>query len=100
MRKVLLALTTVLALTTTVEAALPPLYQTSKEIKDILGNPEFDQKLHSGEVIESIQKNDKGYLVSTNYNTLQVNIIYQKTERIGPAAFTLQFEEPVPLSKK
>ena len=44
-----------------VEAALPPLYQTSKEIVSIMTDDQLGKKLQSGEVIEKIEKNEDGY---------------------------------------
>jgi hypothetical protein len=97
MKKLLFLLPAVMTLISTLDAALPPLYQTSNEINAILKSPEFGKKLHSGEVIETIQKNEAGYLVTTNYHTLQIDILYQENGKIGPAQFNLQFEEPQPL---
>lgn len=99
MKKTLLILAAALVLNASSYAALPPLYQTSNEIKSILNNPDFGKKLQSGEVIESIQKNDTGYLITTNYHTMQANIVYTHTGKIGPAQYSVQFEEAQPLKK-
>lgn len=95
MKKIASILLASLAFSASVSAILPPLYHTSNEIKAILVNPEFGQKLHSGEMIESIQRNEDGYLVTTNQHTMQVHVKYLPSERPGPAQFDLQFDEPV-----
>lgn len=77
-------------------AVLPPLYQTSKEIKSILASPELDKKLHAGEVIMQITKNETGYEITTNQHRIQVDIIYQHTGKIGPAEYTIEFHNPLP----
>lgn len=79
-----------------VEAALPPLYQTSKEIVSIMTDDQLGKKLQSGEVIEKIEKNEDGYEISTNKNKVQVKVVYQPAERPGPARYHLVFENPVP----
>ena len=85
---------TLFSLTATLEAALPPLYQNRNEISAILSSPEFGQKLQSGEAILTIQKNETGYLITTNKNVLQVNVIYKHSDKMGPVPFDLKFEEP------
>lgn len=74
-------------------ALLPPLYQTANEIKSILESKELGQKLASGGPILNIQKNDKGYMLITNRQYLQVDIIYKHSHKIGPAEFDLYFHD-------
>jgi hypothetical protein len=97
MRKTLFILAASLTFSASSFAALPPLYQSSNEIKSVLNDPDFGKKLHSGELIESIQKNDKGYLITTNYHTIQANIVYNQTGRIGPIQYEVHFEDAQPL---
>lgn len=79
------------------EAALPPLYQTAREIKSLVSDDQLGERLQSGEVIERIEKNERGYLIVTNKNQLQVNIIYERAQRPGPVPYQLLFEEPIPI---
>lgn len=96
--KVFLSLIVCCALTQTVEALLPPLYQSSNEIKSILNNEELGKKLQSGELIIAIQRNANGYEIITNHHRLQVDVINEPVQRIGPAVYHLDFHEPIPLS--
>lgn len=89
-----------LTLGTTVEAVLPPLYQTAAEIKSIMADEQLGQKLQAGEAIMSIQKNDTGYEIVTNQHRLQVEVSYEPAKQPGPAKFKLQFEDPVLLLTK
>ncbi len=77
-------------------ALLPPLYQTANEIKAILSDQQLGQKLQSGDVIMSIQKNKESYEVVTNTRKIQVDVIYQPANRPGPAQFVFKFYDPIP----
>lgn len=81
-----------------IEAVLPPLYQTSKEIIMIMSDEQLGKKLQSGEVIEKIEKNDLGYEITTNKNQLQVNVVYEPLQQPGPAHYNLLFNHPTPLT--
>lgn len=83
-----------LTLLSSLEATLPPLYQTSTEIKAILMDQQLGQKLQSGEVIMKIEKNEKGYEILTNQHRLQVDVNNQPAERPGPTPYTLEFHDP------
>lgn len=78
-------------------ALLPPLYEGIKEVKTILASSELSQKLQSGEILEKIQKNDSGYVITTSQHQLQVDVIYSQTGKIGPAEYELRFHDPIPL---
>lgn len=78
---------------TSVFAALPPLYQSVKELKAILEDPELANELTSGEVIESIEKNESGYEVRSNRSHLQIDVHYKPQSMPGPVAFDLQFHK-------
>ncbi len=82
------------------EAILPPLYETSSEIKAIMADEQLGQKLQSGEVIVKVEKNDQGYEITTNHHRLQVYVTYEPAQRPGPAHFKLRFGEPAPLSNQ
>lgn len=76
-------------------AALPPLYQSKKEIEAILADPQFGERLSSGDRIEEITKTTSGYLIVTNHRILQVDVHYKGGKHIGPASFTLEFQTPI-----
>lgn len=80
-----------------IEGVLPPLYETSAVIKSIMSDEQLGKKLQSGEAILTVQKNDNGYEIMTNHHKVQVNVIYQPTDRPGPAKYIIQFEDPVPV---
>lgn len=75
-------------------AILPPLYQTSNEIKAILESKELGQKLGSGDVIQTIQKNESGYEIITNKHRLQVDVSYVSNKGPGPAEYKFIFKTP------
>lgn len=100
MKKIGLILLTTFIVTTQMEALLPPLYQTSSEIKAIMADEQLGEKLQSGEVIEKIEKNDLGYLITTNKSQLQVRVAYEPTGHPGPAHYRLEFENSTPLSSQ
>lgn len=76
------------------EGLLPPLYENIKEIQAILGSPEIGERLQSGEVINKIERTSNGFAIQTNMHQLDVEVVYQKEGRIGPASFKLVFGEP------
>lgn len=88
-----------LCLLNPLEAILPPLYETALEMKAILTDQQLGQKLHSGEVIQMIQKNDQGYEILTNQHRLQIDVLYQPPKQPGPAHFKLYFHAPTPIEK-
>ncbi len=96
MQKIGASLLLAVLLITQAEALLPPLYQTSAEIRDIMTSAQLGQKLQAGEVIEKIQKNEQGYEVMTNKNHLYIHVIYETHERPSPAPYILYFEDPIP----
>jgi hypothetical protein len=80
----------------TVQAILPPLYHTLAEFKALIQDKQFVEKLNSGEVLESITLTDSKFIILTSQHRLVVEIVYERTERIGPAQFHLVFNEPQP----
>ena len=84
-------------ITASLQALLPPLYESTKELQAILASPELGQKLTSGDVIEKIERTSDGFLITTNKRTLLVIVTYEATGRIGPASDKLTFGDPVPL---
>lgn len=75
-------------------AALPPLAQSIREIEAIIKDPQLYQLLDSAESIRDIKRTDGGYLVITAHQSLEVTITYLPSDRPGPAKFALQFSSP------
>ncbi|MBN1914940.1 MAG: hypothetical protein JW769_03520 [Parachlamydiales bacterium] len=80
-------------------AALPPFYQSSKEIMAILSSEELHNALGSGEIIQKITRNSRGYTVISGRYCIEVDVEYIPREMIGPVAFDLHFHDPVPLQR-
>jgi hypothetical protein len=78
------------------EALLPPLYQSTAEIKAILADDQLGKKLQSGEIIKKIKKNAQGYEIITNHHRLQVTVENEPSQGPGPAHFKLIFDNPTP----
>jgi hypothetical protein len=80
-----------LLLTNSAFALLPPLYESIAQLQTLL-----DQKLplESAEVIESITKTDEGYLIKTNYSSLNAVITPLPQSKPGPAKYEIRFEKP------
>lgn len=81
------------------EGALPPLYQSAKEIQAILGSPELSKRLSSGELIQKIERTNNGFIIETNHHQLEIEVVYQKTNLIGPQSFKLVFREPLTINE-
>lgn len=75
------------------QAVLPPLYQTSKELRMVLEGDLLGKALPDGEPILEIRKNDKGYEITTLHYHVQANIVYKPTGRPGPVQFEVQFQK-------
>lgn len=84
-------------LTSSLSAALPPLYATLSEYKSLLRNPELAEKIGSGEPIQEIKRTDNGFLVTTNKHNLNVDIVYEPQDNPGPAKFHFIFHDAEPL---
>lgn len=81
------------AFTSDLQAVLPPLYQTSKELSVVLQGDNLGKALPSGEPILEIRKNSQGYEITTLHYHVQANIIYKASDRPGPAQFEVEFEK-------
>jgi len=77
-----------LTLTSALESALPPLWQSRDEIRSLLEVQDIGRYLDSSEVIKEIKKSDFGYLIITNKHTLEARIRYQPQDMPGPTNFT------------
>lgn len=92
--KLLLVLTSCISLLSfPLVSVLPPLYQTRDEIRQILSNDRLGESIPDGEPILKIKRNDKGYKITTNKHTLQVNVNYKPLSKPGPAQFDFEFEQ-------
>lgn len=76
-----------------VEAALSPYYESMREYKALLDSPELTQQLGSGNAIEDIQRSEKGFLIKTTRQALQVDIVYDPVDHPGPQKFHFQFHQ-------
>ncbi len=74
--------------------ALPPLYQSLKELKAVLESPELSNKLTSADYIEEIRRTDEGFLIKTNKHTIQAKLVVEPQGMPGPTKFHVIFEEP------
>ena len=102
MRKIILSTFVFLALSQSAFAALPPFYQSTAELNSLLRDPRLAEKMGSGEPILNIQRNDQGYLITGNRYQIQANVNYHAPEKkgfVGPAIFTIDFNDLQPLSK-
>lgn len=77
----------------TAHAALPPLYQSLREIKAIISYERLINELGSAEAVIGIKKVENGYLVKTFRYELKVDVIYIPQEMVGPAKFELKFNQ-------
>jgi hypothetical protein len=74
-------------------AALPPLYQSLKEINAILSDKRLSDELGSSQAITGIKRIKNGYLITTFKYQLKVDVIYVPQKIMGPAKFELKFHE-------
>jgi hypothetical protein len=74
------------------EAALPPFYQSTKEITAALNSPEASQFFDSADLIIAIEKKDNGYLITTNRQKIFAEIVPQEAPFPGPIPFTVRYK--------
>ena len=84
--------------TQTAYGVLPPLWHSVAEIKKLIESPELGQYIPQDEAIKKIERIDKAYMVYTNASQMKVDIQYIRTDKVGPAQFTLTFHPPTPLN--
>lgn len=75
-------------------AILAPFNQSVIEIRAILSSNELSA-LKTGYPIINIHRNDTGYILETEQETMQVELIIKPTKRVGPVQFDLKFHPPV-----
>ncbi len=91
MKKIILTLIACCSLHGSASAALPPLWQSVAELKAILEDKKLGETLQSGEFITEIHHVESSWLIITNYNKLQIQVIYNEAKMPGPAQFSLEF---------
>jgi hypothetical protein len=79
-------------LPTSVFGALPPYFQSSKEIIAILNNPSVSEKIGSGRPINSITQTESGYSIVARECSLDVQIhnLPQRDGMVGPVNFEIK----------
>lgn len=71
--------------------ALPPFWQSVREIEALLKNRELYTRLHSVAPIKDIQQTDEGYKLTTRDGCFVVaKVKYLPTEMVGAAKFELE----------
>jgi len=73
---------------------LPPFYQSQSEIEAILEDEDLQECLGTTRQINSIVRNDKGWIVSNDLYEVQVVIKYEYDGKLGPANFNITFDCP------
>ena len=76
-------------------AALPPFFQSKKEIIALLEEPQVVGQLGSHRPIDSITKSDKVYTIKSNNCSLRVSVDYLPQPRgwVGPSRFSFDVGE-------
>lgn len=97
--KKLFSLVLTAAAASSLQAALPPLYESLSEYKSLLGSEELSNKLGSAEGIQDVKRTEKGFRISTMKYHLDVDIVFEPQSHPGPAKFHFIFHDPVPLSQ-
>ena len=87
------------ALSYSLQAALPPLYESLSEYKSLLGDEELSNKLGSAEGIQDVKRTEKGFRITTKKYNLDVDIVFEPQSHPGPAKFHFVFHDPVPLNQ-
>lgn len=80
-------------------AALPPLFQSTKELSSILNDKALQQKLGSSETIDSIIRSENGWTIITKNYYLKVDVEYLPQQMPGPAIYKLHFQNAIKTSK-
>lgn len=72
--------------------ALPPFYQSAREIKAVLDDASVAEKFGSGKAIEGINKDpqESTYYVASKDCFLAVKVVYGESTQPGPVPFTLE----------
>lgn len=74
-------------------ALLPPVWQGVAEIRAILNDPQLNSELNSGDILESITREENGWLITTSKSKVRVQVIPQPQNMPGPEKFKLKYEK-------
>lgn len=74
-------------------AVLPPVWQDVAEIKAVLTDPALTQYLDSAELIQSINRVEKGWEIHTSKQTVFAEIVPQPQSSPGPERFKVTFKK-------
>lgn len=75
-----------------VQALLPPLYETIREYKSLIEDPQLAKKLDSSDMIQSIERHDDQFVVKTfKGKELLIQVVYEPQKMPGPAHFHFRF---------
>jgi len=98
MKKLLLGLFLFIITCSAGFAVLPPFYQSTREIKDLLSDKRLAEKLGSGQMILEVNRTEKGYLIITPKKRLEIDVHYHFSKfTVGPSQYEFYFHEPVPV---
>jgi hypothetical protein len=81
-----------LFLISSLSAVLPPVWQDVAELKEILNDKRLNQYLDSAELIQSIDRIEGGWKITTNRSSLIARIQPQPQSMPGPEKFSITFE--------
>jgi len=73
------------------EGALPPVYESIRELQALIDSPELVPALEGVAPITEIQRRDNRFIVVTPNKTIEVTVVYQPVDHPGPAKFYLDF---------
>ena len=93
MKKITVAVLTLLLAHTSLSAALPPAWQHVAEVKAILNDPQLKYLLTSGDLIQEIKKSEDGWTIITNHHELHARVVYKQQSMPGPAKFIIEFDK-------
>lgn len=94
MKKLALILLGVMCISQSGFAILSPLNQSIKELHALIHDPNT-KKLGNGNAIIDIRKSEKGYVLVTAENEMEVDMIYTPVKRPGPVKFEFVFHDVV-----
>jgi len=77
-----------------INALLPPFYESVKEYKALLDSPELSNYISAGEAIEVIERKQNVFFIRANKKNLKVDIVYDPQNHPGPAKFHFVFHPP------
>lgn len=75
-------------------AALPPYYQSAREMTAILESKEIASEVAAGQSIDSLTRTKDGYVIVAGKCSAVVEVVYGDSEgRVGPIPFELKINE-------